>query len=159
MADVDSIEDLGNFGVRNDAPFRRPFRTGADAENISGNEGVDSVQIKISARHGHLSDATQQFIREKAQKLLHFFERIMSIEVTVDLKNDIKLVEFLVSAEHKHDFVARESNTDILAAVDLAVDKLEGQLRRYKEKVQDRRRTPSAGEVTGMPALEEASEE
>jgi putative sigma-54 modulation protein len=117
------------------------------------------VQIKISARHGHLSDATQQFIREKAQKLLHFFERIMSIEVTVDLKNDIKLVEFLVSAEHKHDFVARESNGDVLAAVDLAVDKLEGQLRRYKEKVQDRRRTPSAGEVTGMPALEEASEE
>jgi putative sigma-54 modulation protein len=117
------------------------------------------VQIKISARHGHLSDATQQFIREKAQKLLHFFERIMSIEVTVDLKNDIKLVEFLVSAEHKHDFVARESNGDILAAVDLAIDKLEGQLRRYKEKVQDHRRTPSTGEVAGTPALEEASEE
>jgi len=117
------------------------------------------VQIKISARHGHLSEATQQFIREKAQKLLHFFERIMLIEVTVDLKNDIKLVEFLVSAEHKHDFVARENNADILAAVDLAVDKLEGQLRRYKEKVQDRRRTPSAGEVAGTPALEEASEE
>jgi putative sigma-54 modulation protein len=117
------------------------------------------VQIKISARHGHLSEATQQFIREKAQKLLHFFERIMSIEVTVDLKNDLKFVEFLVSAEHKHDFVARESNTDILAAVDLVVDKLEGQLRRYKEKVQDRRRMPSAGEVPGPPALEEASEE
>jgi putative sigma-54 modulation protein len=117
------------------------------------------VQIKISARHGHLSEATQQFIREKAQKLLHFFERIMLIEVTVDLKQDQKVVEFLVSAEHKHDFVARESSSDVLAAVDLVVDKLEGQLRRYKEKVQDRRRTPSAGEVTGAPALEEANEE
>jgi putative sigma-54 modulation protein len=117
------------------------------------------VQIKISARHGHLSEATQQFIREKAQKLLHFFERIMSIEVTVDLKTDVRMVEFLVSAEHKHDFVARESASDILTAVDLVVEKLEGQLRRYKEKVQDRRRTPSAGEVTGAPALEEVSEE
>ena len=117
------------------------------------------MQIKISARHGHLSEATQQFIREKAQKLLHFFERIMSIEVTVDLKTDVRMVEFLVSAEHKHDFVARESGSDILTAVDLVVEKLEGQLRRYKEKVQDRRRTPSAGEVTGAPALEEVSEE
>ena len=117
------------------------------------------MQIKISARHGHLAKATQEYIQEKSEKLLRFFERLTSIEVTVDLKNDIKLVEFLVSAEHKHDFVARESNGDILAAVDLAVDKLEGQLRRYKEKVQDRRRTPSAGEVTSMPALEEASEE
>jgi putative sigma-54 modulation protein len=117
------------------------------------------VQIKISARHGHLNDATQEFIREKAQKLLHFFERIMSIEITVDLKTDARMVEFLVSAEHKHDFVARESSSDILTAVDLVVEKLEGQLRRYKEKVQDRRRTPSAGEVTGAPALEEVSEE
>jgi putative sigma-54 modulation protein len=115
------------------------------------------VQIKISARHGHLSDATQQFIREKAEKLLRFFERLTYIEVTVDLKSDLKQVEFLVSAEHKHDFVARESNADVLAAVDLVVDKLEGQLRRYKEKVQDRRRTPSAGEVTGTSSPEESS--
>ena len=117
------------------------------------------MQIKISARHGHLSESTQEFIREKAQKLLRVFGRLTSIEVTVDLKNDTKEVEFLFSAEHKHDFVARESNDDILAAVDLVLDKLEGQLRRYKEKVQDRRRTPSAGEVAGAPAENEASEE
>jgi putative sigma-54 modulation protein len=116
------------------------------------------VQIKISARHGHLSDATQEFIREKAQKLLRFFERLTLIEVTVDLKNESKQVEFLVSAEHKHDFVARENNSDILAAVDLVLEKLEGQLRRYKEKVQDRRRTPSAGEVVSPPGGERASE-
>ena len=117
------------------------------------------MQIKISARHGHLSEPTQQFIREKAEKLLRFFERLTLIEVTVDLKSDTKQVEFLVSAEHKHDFVAREKNDDILAAVDLVVDKLEGQLRRYKEKVQDRRRTPSVGEVAGAPSQEESSEE
>jgi putative sigma-54 modulation protein len=117
------------------------------------------VQIKISARHGHLSDATQQFIREKVQKLPRFFERLTSIEVTVDLKNDLNVVELLVSAEHKHDFVARESNSDVLAGVDLVVDKLEGQLRRYKEKVQDRRRTPSTGEVAGNLAPEGSTEE
>ena len=117
------------------------------------------MQIKISARHGHLSEPTQQFIREKAEKLLRFFERLTSIEVTVDLKSDTKQVEILVSAEHKHDFVASESHQDILAAVDLAVDKLQQQLRRYKERVQDRRRTPSAGEVAGAPSPEETSEE
>jgi putative sigma-54 modulation protein len=117
------------------------------------------VQIKISARHGHLSEASQEFIREKAEKLLRFFERLTSIEVTVDLKNETKTVEFLVSAEHKHDFVARETNNDILAAVDLVVDKLEGQLRRYKEKVQDHRRTPSTGRVAKAGTSEEAGNE
>src|SRR5712692_6836204 len=102
-----------------------------------------TVQIKISGRHGHLGEATQDFIREKAEKLLRFFERLTSIEITVDLKNGLNVVEFLVSAEHKHDFVASESNSDILAAVDLVVDKLERQVRRYKEKIQDHRRRPS----------------
>jgi putative sigma-54 modulation protein len=118
------------------------------------------VQIKISARHGHLSEPTQQFIREKAQKLLRFFERLTQIEVTVDLQSEnAKLVEFLVNAEHKHDFVASERHPDVLAAVDLVVDKLENQLRRYKEKVQDRRRTPSTGEVAGAPTPEASREE
>lgn len=118
------------------------------------------MQIKISARHGHLSEATQQYIREKAQKLLRTFERLTFIEVTVDLQNDNKMVEFVVSAEHKHDFVASEHANDILAAVDLVVDKLQQQLRKYKEKVQDRRRTPSAGEVAaGTPVPEESPED
>jgi putative sigma-54 modulation protein len=113
------------------------------------------VQIKISARHGHLSEATQQFIREKAEKLLRYFERLTSIEVTVDLEG--KMVEFLAHAEHKHEFVARESNPDILPAVDAAVAKIEGQIRKYKEKIQDHRRRPSAGEVTA-PAPERSED-
>lgn len=110
------------------------------------------MQIKISARHGHLSEAAQQVIREKAEKLLHFFERLTMIEVTVDMGEDVKAVEFLVSAEHKHDFVAREANGEIQVAVDLALHKLEAQLRRYKEKIQDHRRTPHVGDVVASPA-------
>jgi putative sigma-54 modulation protein len=113
------------------------------------------VQIKIAARHGHLSEATQEFIRTKADKLTHLFQRLTMIEVTVDLKEDEKRVEFRVDAEHKHDFVAQASHKDILAAVDLVLDKLEAQLRKYKEKIQDRRRTPSAGDVSGAPAARE----
>lgn len=113
------------------------------------------MQIKIATRHGHLSESTQEFIQEKAQKLLRYFERLTMIEVTVDMQNEEKLVEFLVQAEHKHDFVARESHADLLAAVDLVLAKLEGQLRRYKEKIQDHRRTPSTGKVAGAPTPEQ----
>ena len=106
------------------------------------------MQIKISARHGHLNDNTQQFIREKADKLVHLFQRLMMIEVVVDLQEDAKKVEILVSAEHKHDFVASESNYDVLAACDAVLHKLEQQVRKYKEKIQDHRRTPSTSQVT-----------
>ena len=104
------------------------------------------MQINITTRHGHLGEDVQQFIREKAAKLLHYFNRLTRIEVTVNLEKDLKHVEFLVSAEHKHDFVAHETNADVRAAVDLVLEKLERQLRRYKERVQDHRRTPARGD-------------
>ena len=117
------------------------------------------MEIKISARHGHLSEETQRFIREKAQKLLRLFERLTMIAVTVDLKDDLnKVVEFLVSAEHKHDFVARETNADILAAVDLVMSKLEQQLRKYKEKIQDHRRRPALGDVAALSPKESSDQ-
>jgi ribosome hibernation promoting factor len=120
---------------------------------------VNVVQIKISNRHGHLNEQTQQFIREKANKLLHIFQRIMMIDVTVDLKNGDSFVEFIVSAEHKHDFVANATHKDTLAAVDLVLDKLEQQLRKYKEKIQDHRRTPSMGDVTSAPTPGQAGQQ
>lgn len=113
------------------------------------------MQIKISTRHGHISEATQQFIRDKAEKLLHIFQRLTMIEVTVDMKEEERVVEILVSAEHKHDFVAHERHPEILTAVEAVVAKLEAQLRKYKEKIQDHRRTPSIGEVANSPANED----
>lgn len=118
------------------------------------------MQIKISTRHGHLSEETRAFIEEKAQKLLRLFDRITMIQVTVDLKDEVKkVVEFLVNAEHKHDIVAHESHTDVLAAVDLCLAKAEQQLRRYKEKIQDHRRRPSHGDVAGAPSTDESPDE
>ena len=106
------------------------------------------MQIKISARHGQLSEASREKISAKVSKLARYFERLTAIEVTVNLEHaESPSVELLVSAEHKHDFVARESHTDVLAAVDLIMEKLETQLRRYKERVQDHRRTPPMGDV------------
>lgn len=117
------------------------------------------MQIKITTRHGHLAEETQQHIREKAGKLLHLFQRLMMIEVLVDMNGDEKTVELLVSAEHKHDFVGTAHSKDVLTAVDLVLHKLEQQIRKYKEKVQDRRRTPSAGGVAGSLNVDESGEE
>lgn len=121
-----------------------------------------AVQIKVSTRHGHLDEDLQQRIREKASKLLTFFERLTMIEVIVDVHpdhKDHKVVEFKVQAEHKHDFVASEKAENVMTAVDLVLAKLENQLRKYKEKIQDHRRTPSTGQVAGAPQIEEPDEE
>lgn len=97
-----------------------------------------AVQITVAARHGHLNETHQQEIREKANKLLHFFDRITMIEVLVDLADRIhKKVEVKVDAEHKHDFVAQDEHEELMVAVDLAMDRIRHQIQRYKERVQN----------------------
>ena len=60
------------------------------------------MQIKIAARHGHVADDTQARIREKAEKLLHYFDRITMIEVTIDLhQKEGKWVEFRVELQEE----------------------------------------------------------
>jgi putative sigma-54 modulation protein len=99
------------------------------------------VQISISTRHGQLSDATRSKIAAKVERMGRLFERLSFIEVTVDLEHEQSpTVDVLVSAEHKHDFVATEQSTSLLAALDGAIHKIEQQLRKYKEKVQDHHR-------------------
>lgn len=98
------------------------------------------MQIKISARHGHLNEEQQREIRQKAERLLHYFERISMIEVTVDLGDKIyRKVEILVDCEHKHDFVARDQHEQLIGAVELAFDRIQHQIHKYKEKIQERR--------------------
>lgn len=103
------------------------------------------MQVKVSTRHGTISDATKEKIEKKFQKLERFFERLTSIEVTVDLaKADEPIIEAIVSAEHKSDFVASHTSKDMFGSVDQVITKLEQQIKKYKEKIQDHNR-PGAG--------------
>ncbi|MBX7106098.1 MAG: ribosome-associated translation inhibitor RaiA [Gemmataceae bacterium] len=106
------------------------------------------MQVKISARHGHLGEAAQELVREKAANLVHFFDRLTMIDVMVDLGDEQnKVVEILCKSEHKHDFVAREQAPEVQTALDLAIHKMERQLTRHKEKLQDHRHDQHAGEI------------
>jgi putative sigma-54 modulation protein len=75
-------------------------------------------------------------IREKAEKVRRFFDRINAVEVTVDLQHLEKPhVEINVSAEHTQDFVASAYATTVISALDAAIQKVEQQLRKHKEKL------------------------
>ena len=98
------------------------------------------MQINISARHGHLSPATQTKITEKVEPVRKFFDRITAIQVTVDLEHrESPTVELRVSVEHHEEFVAVDKADNALAALDSVVAKIEHQLRKHKEKFKEHR--------------------
>ena len=100
------------------------------------------MQVNVSARHGSLQPGDQELIVEKAEKLRRLYDRINAIEVTVDLKQlDKPAVEIQVSAEHADDCVATAESTTVISAMDVAIPKVEQQLRRLKEKKTGHRAT------------------
>jgi putative sigma-54 modulation protein len=77
-------------------------------------------------------------------KLTRLFDRLTAIHVTVDLeRRDEPSVDLRVSAEHKHDFVASNRSNDLMGSMDQVLHKLEQQLRKYKQRIQDRHRGPA----------------
>lgn len=96
--------------------------------------------INVSARHGDMQPDAQEKIKEKVQRLQRFFDRITSVVVTVDLKKiEHPELEIRVSAEGHDDFVSTNDGKNIPAALDGAMDKMERQLRKHKEKLTSHR--------------------
>jgi len=115
------------------------------------------VQIQISTRHGHLSEESRERITGKLEKLSKIFDRLTAIELIIDLTDStMPKVDLMVSAEHKHDFVARHESESLMGSIDGVLHRLEQQLRKYKEKVVERHRNtdPRRRVETSRPETE-----
>ena len=107
------------------------------------------MQVQISCRHGSLKPGVQETVATKAEKLLTYFERVTAINVAFDVSPELVKCEILVDAEHKHNFVAHDEGVDALTAFDQTLHRMEQQIRKYKEKVQDHRRDRPLGQLAG----------
>jgi len=97
------------------------------------------MQINISTRHGDISDATKEKIIQKVEKIQRFFERLTSIDVTVDLsKADEPKIEVIVKSEKRDSFVAGYQSSDMFGSLDQVISKLEQQIKKHKEKLKER---------------------
>ncbi len=105
------------------------------------------MQVAITCRHGDIPSNIREYITQKAEKLPNYFERVTAINVTLDFEGDRVTSEIIVDAEHKHDFVASVTGDDVKPTFDASLHKMEEQIRRYKEKLQNHRRDLPMGAV------------
>ena len=119
-----------------------------NAESLRTEE-LPEVQIAVSCKHGHLDKEEQAYVNRKSEKLLTYFERVTAIQVTFSFDDHRVRVEILVDAEHKHNFVAFDEGESAIPSFDLALHKMEQQIKKYKEKIQDHRRDRPLNELVG----------
>ncbi len=91
------------------------------------------MNFKITARHFKLPDDLREYVEEKIQKLNRFFDGIVDVEVILGWEKQTRYVEIKIHVFNK-DIIVKEISEDLRKSFDLALDKAERQLKKYKSK-------------------------
>ena len=96
------------------------------------------MQVNITARHLKLTPAISDYVQKKLEKTKRFLDKLIWAQVVLDVSKNRHSAELIIHAAG-HTFTAKEESADLYAAIDLASDNIDEQLRRYKERKRSRR--------------------
>jgi len=114
------------------------------------------VQISITARHFEVAPGLREFTAHRLEKLQKFASDIHSVHVIVIQEKSRYEAEITMSLNGSQ-LVCTETHGDPGAAIELAADRLEEKLRRFKERRVDhkQRKTEALGAVEPTEAGED----
>lgn len=96
------------------------------------------MKIRVQSIHFTADSKLLDFIQEKVDKLVHFYDQIISGEVSLklDKSNDTqnKIVQIKIMLPG-NDIFAKEQRKTFEEATDLCVESLSRQIIRHKEKI------------------------
>lgn len=99
----------------------------------------------ISGKHIDITEAIRKHAEQKTSKLPKYYNSVNQVEVIISgSKGGNTSVEIIARAEHSKIFIVNETGEDAYRCIDVAVHKLERQLRRKKGKERDNKRTGTA---------------
>ena len=92
------------------------------------------MNLNITFRHVEPSDTTKEYAAEKMGRLTRYFDGIVEGHVVLSQEKIRHLAEVTLQANGVR-LNAKDETVDFHTAIDNVVDKLERQLKRYKEKL------------------------
>ncbi|MCG5515117.1 MULTISPECIES: ribosome hibernation-promoting factor, HPF/YfiA family [unclassified Ectothiorhodospira] len=97
------------------------------------------MQINLTGHHVDLTDALRNYVNEKFERLERHFDNVIDVHVilTVEKLQQKAEANLLLSGNSIH---AEATHTDMYAAIDALVDKLDRQVVKHKEKLKDHHR-------------------
>lgn len=94
----------------------------------------------VTGKHVHITDAIKKHAEQKTAKLPRYYDNINQVDVVIDGSQKGKIdVEIIARAEHGKVFVVMQAGADPYRCIDLAVHRLQNQVRRKKTKERDKK--------------------
>jgi putative sigma-54 modulation protein len=103
------------------------------------------MQITTTFRHIESSDALKSYAQEKLERVQKYIDEPIVAQVFLTVEKIRHIAEVTITAKGITIKASEETN-DMYAAIDAVVDKIERQLRKYKERIKEHKPGAEADE-------------
>jgi putative sigma-54 modulation protein len=100
------------------------------------------MQVMVTFRHLDPTDGLRQYAEHKVQRVRKFLRRPIDAHVTLSVEKQRHVAEVQVTA-NRLTATATEQTGDLYSAIDLAVAKVERQIKRHVTRKQKRKTAPA----------------
>lgn len=97
------------------------------------------MKYTVRGNKMEVTEAIKDYVMDKLSKLDKYFDNAEDVDAKIQfsVRGREQKVEVTINSSN-YDLRAEVSHSDMYAAIDLAVDKLEGQIRKFKTKLMSR---------------------
>lgn len=94
------------------------------------------MNLNITGHHIKVTPALREYVTGKVDKVIRHFDHVTSVHIILSVEKLVQKAEITLHVKGK-DIYADSSDTDLYAAIDKLIDKLDRQVLKYKNKNQD----------------------
>lgn len=96
------------------------------------------MNITVNTKNTTLTDAIREYTEKRISKISKYFDEKLDVHVNLDVEKNMQIVEIFVNVKGMF-LKGIEKSEDMYASIDMAIDKIDRQLSKYKEKLQSRK--------------------
>lgn len=97
------------------------------------------MQIQVSGQQIDVTPALREYVNDKFDRIARHFDKTFDVHVVLGIEKLKHIAEATVKVSQKT-IHAQADAPDMYAAIDVLSDKLDGQIRKHKEKITDHHR-------------------
>ncbi len=94
------------------------------------------MHTAVTFRHMEASDALRDYVTERTARLKRYIDKPMEGQATLSIQRFRNIAEVIINTDGLR-IAGQESHEDMYAAIDLVMDKIERQVKKYKEKIRN----------------------
>lgn len=94
------------------------------------------MQLNLTGHHVEITDALRQYVQKKLERVERHFDKVSNTHVILSVDSVRHKAEATVNMSGNNIF-AEHTESDMYAAIDGLMDKLDRQVTKHKQKVKD----------------------